>query len=66
MVHCPECGERLVFVAIPIAGVIFKSWHCDCQYRAEEDKVVPFGIIADIMRSREWDDGSLCYEPRFE
>lgn len=58
---CPDCGRRLVFVALCGGGKMFKTWQCDCQYRSEDDDIVPHEIVGDIMRAREWDDGSLVY-----
>ena len=62
MIKCPECNERLVFVAMAIGGKVFKTWQCDCQYRNENDELIPPHIVGDIMRAREWDDGSMAYD----
>lgn len=59
---CPECNREMVFIAItiPADGCFYKTWQCDCEYRDEE--YAPDGIIADIMRAREWHDGSVARE----
>jgi C4-type Zn-finger protein len=56
---CPYCGERMVFVAMAVreSNEIFRMFTCDCLYR--DTDMVPKGIIADVVRAREWDDGSL-------
>jgi hypothetical protein len=42
-------------------GKLFHTWQCDCAYRQEQDRLAPDGLIADICRAREWDEGCLCY-----
>lgn len=59
---CPECGRRLVFVALARPGVLLKAWMCDCAYRGEDARYAPPGLVADIVRSREWDDGSIAID----
>lgn len=59
---CQSCGRRLVFVAMVAGGKMFKTWQCDCEYRIEDDNIVPPEIISEIVRAREWDDGSIVYD----
>lgn len=54
---CPECHRRLVYVAIVVHGYRIDAWACDCQQR-ELDNAFP-GLVADIMRAREWDEGGV-------
>jgi DNA/RNA-binding domain of Phe-tRNA-synthetase-like protein len=60
-IYCPDCGQRMVFVAVTMKGLneIFKTWQCDCHYR--DGEFVPRDIIGEIVRSREFDDGSVTY-----
>ena len=58
---CPECGRRLVYVAMVVGPYMFQTWQCDCYYR-EDEEFCPPSVISDIVRSREWDDGSMVYD----
>lgn len=60
-VICPQCGRRMVYVAVVVSGYLFHSWQCDCAYRIEAPEYNPPRIVGDIMRAREFDDGSVCY-----
>jgi hypothetical protein len=57
--RCVNCGEELVFVALVIPGGerMWRTWQCDCYYR--DGVYVPEEIVADIVRARDWDDGSV-------
>jgi len=59
---CPSCNRRLVYVALAGGGKLFHTWQCDCEYRKEQDAIIPPEIVGDIMRAREWNDGSLSYD----
>ena len=56
---CPGCGRRMVFAAIVAKRKIVRAWVCDCDQRKEEPELVPEGLIACIVRAREFDDGSV-------
>ena len=60
-IYCPECGRRMVFVAMAGFGCIFHTWQCDCIYR-DNPEFVPPEIVGDIVRAREWDDGSIAVD----
>lgn len=57
---CHDCGRRMVFVVMVLPGVIFRTWQCDCQYRGQE--FVPPEVVSEIVRAREWEDGSVAYD----
>lgn len=52
---CPECGRDMVFAAIEAGDKVFQAWLCDCRKQ-------PAGVIADVIRAREWDDMCLEFE----
>lgn len=52
---CPECRRDMVFAVIEAGQLAFQAWICDCR-------VQPPGIVADIIRAREWDDMALELE----
>ena len=52
---CSECGRELVFAAIVAGDQFFSAWLCDCTPQ-------PDGVVADIVRAREWEEQALVYE----
>jgi hypothetical protein len=53
--HCPECGREMVFALIEAGNLVFQSWICDCREQ-------PPGVVADILRAREWYKQSLEFQ----
>jgi hypothetical protein len=45
----------MVFALIEAGDLVFQAWVCDCREQ-------PQGVVADILRAREWDDQSLEFE----
>jgi hypothetical protein len=45
----------MVFAAIEAGDKVFQAWLCDCRKQ-------PAGVIADVIRAREWDDMCLEFE----
>ena len=59
--YCPRCNRELVFCAIAGPDMMIPSWVCDCELRLNGD-VAPYGLITDIVRAREYNDGSLVFD----
>lgn len=57
--ECPYCKREMVYLLVGENGQLFKGWTCDCEYREADD--APDGIIAEIVRAREWDDVSIWW-----
>lgn len=60
---CPKCQREMVFVALAYPGLVYHTFMCDCFYRDDSNRdIYPAGLVADIVRAREFNDGSLVID----
>ena len=61
---CPQCGLEMILVTV-WAGRVFLGWMCDCMYRNTKEELIADGIIANLVRAREFDETFLIYRLEF-